>query len=68
MNLINYLCLGVRENISFPLGTAGIEKTKISKSNIKEIAGIGHLLQLKKYLLQIQVKRRKWTWILQWYS
>lgn len=66
--LINYLCLGVRENISFLLGPAGIENTKISKSNIKEIAGIGHLLQLKKYLLQMWVKRHKWTWILQWYS
>lgn len=52
MRLINYLCLRVRENISFILGSAGIEKTKISKSNIKEIVGIGHRLQLKKYLLQ----------------
>lgn len=61
VHLINYLCLGVRENISFLLGPVGIENTKISKSNIKEIVGIGYLLQLKKYLLQIWVKRHKWT-------
>lgn len=68
VHLINYLCLEVRKNISFLLGPAGIENTKISKSNTKEIVGIGHLLQLKKYLLQIWVKRHKWTRIPKWYS
>lgn len=68
VHLINYPCLGVRENISFLLDPAGIENTKISKSSIKEVVGIGHLLQLKKYLLQIGVKRPKWTQILQWHS
>lgn len=68
VHLINYLCLRVRGNISFLLGTARIETTKISKCNIKKVVGIGHLLQLKKYLLQIQVKWHTWTQILQWYS
>jgi len=66
VHLINYLCL--RENISLLLGTAGIEKTKISKSNIKQTVGTGHLLQFKKYLLQILVKRCEWTWIHPRYS
>lgn len=47
---------------------AQLELRKLRFQNLKERVGIGHLLQLKKYLLQIQVKRHKWTWILQWHS